>query len=80
MELRDINGNVLKNKKVKFKKTLDGDFSMEDPFCKAKDWDTIIHIGKDESYGDVFKAYDIGFEGNFSILFGTLKDKKKKDE
>ena len=37
-------------------------------------WDNVLHIGTDKSYGDVFKVWDNGKENNFIIYFGVKGD------
>ena len=41
---------------------------------QPKDWDNVLHIGHDESYGDVFKVSSNYFTNNFSIYFGIKGD------
>jgi hypothetical protein len=37
------------------------------------DWDNVMFIGKDYSYGDVFKCWN-NLETDFFIIFGTKGD------
>ena len=64
-----------KNKKVTtFEKVLDSDLKAMKTSSKPKMYDYVLHIGNDKAYGDVFKAWDEGREGNFVIFFGTKGD------
>lgn len=37
-------------------------------------WNNVLLIGSDETYGDVFKCWDDGGENNFTIYFGVKGD------
>ena len=79
MKLYDIEGNRIKGKKVVFEKCLNGNFKVEKPKIKPKEFEKIFLIGFDSDYGNVFKA-DTVYGTDFIIYFGRLEDKKPKDD
>ena len=66
--------NTKKNnsKKTVFEKALSFDFIVDDAIADVADYEKVEFIGHDESYGDVFKAYqDENDDNNFTLFFGV---------
>ncbi|MDB4507346.1 hypothetical protein N9064_00490 [bacterium] len=61
-----------KLKGIEFTKVV-GEENIYTPRIKPNEFQNIIHIGTDESYGDVFKAWNRD-ENCFCIYFGNLND------
>ena len=62
-------------KQTKFTHYVDKDKQISStPLVTPSEYDNVLHIGTDEEYGDVFKAWDDGEKNNFIIYFGVKGD------
>lgn len=63
-----------KKRKTVFTHLLECDKEMIEYDGEPEDYDVVIFLGHDESYGDVFKAYHDYCPSKFTILLGIKGD------
>lgn len=63
-----------KKRETVFKKLITSDLEILSTNYKPTDFDNVLHIGNDECYGDVFKAWNKSRENDFIIYFGKAGD------
>ena len=57
--------------KTKFTHAIVNKKVIEVTEARPSDYDNVLHIGKDEEYGDVFKCWNDKWETTFVLLFGV---------
>jgi len=68
------------NKEIKkgtvFTKLITAEFEINevDGSSVPDDYDNVVLLASDETYGDIFKAYDDGEEDDFTLFFGVAGD------
>lgn len=60
-------------KKTVFKTLLDDSFKIVDASKQPENYSNVLFLGHDESYGDLFKAWDDD-KNDFAIYFGEKGD------
>lgn len=60
--------------KTTFVKFLNSDGIFKDTTTKAEDFDNVLHLGREEYLGDLFKTWDNGDEKRFNIYIGVKGD------
>lgn len=66
-------GNKSSFKKTKFTTVITESYNVEETNLPPSAFKNVVHIGKDEIYGDVFIAYDDD-PNIFTIYFGEAGD------
>ena len=72
-----LNSEKQEPKKTVFEKQVDWCLTIDTTLCRPDEFKNVLHIGKDNNYGDVFKAWNDN-ENDFYIFFGTAGDEFKK--
>ena len=68
-----LNGQKSEKKETVFTHFVDGLLAVVKTNASPKQYKNVLHIGHDEGYGDVFKAWG-DHENEFTIHFGTKGD------
>lgn len=61
-------------KKTVFKKFLDGDLLIDEAVGQPEAYDYVMFLYSDVDYGDVFLAWDNGYEDSRTLFFGKKGD------
>lgn len=68
-----MNQKELTGKKTVFREIVSTD-AIKETTTQPKEYDNVKFLWKDEEYGDVFVAWDNGYEENRAIFFGEKGD------
>ena len=71
-----IDREVNETKETVFKNIINTEFEIVDTMLTPRNFDNVLHIGKDMYYGDVFKCWHSKSDV-FYIIFGTAGDEFK---
>ena len=68
-----LNSQKSEKKETVFTHYVNGRLEIVEGGVEVKNFKNVLHIGCDDAYGDVFKAWDEK-ENQFTIAFGTKGD------
>ena len=72
-----LNSEKQEPKKTAFEKQVDWCLTIDTTLWRPDEFKNVLHIGKDNNYGDVFKAWNDD-KNDFFIFFGTAGYEFKK--